>query len=249
MDKLLSVRYGLITIQRAGHTAMTSVNANVQFLQTHSLKCKSPEKRGWRCCKQEGGSARGGIPWGRCCPTRRNVFCLAPGIRSQSLKPSYPQAWEPGCHQPSPGRPGFSSAVDERWRSQRRVYCPEGPLAPGRAVCRRSGKCCGKGRAGCWLDFVRSQDSFWSAWWSWQWPCAWMPRSAEHRLKLQAAGPRAQIDRRLESYHLGRRRQRKRVRKCVQDRQSGHWLIPLLLFIEVDVLVYFPIRYAHCWLS
>ena len=134
-----------------------------------------------------------------------SASCLAPGMLNPvRLKLLCPQACRPECPLPCPGRPCSSLALGGRWRSLSLACSPEGPLAPERAVCRRSGKCFCRAPSGCSQGclFVKCQISFWRAGWSWRWPCAWTPRSTARRPKHPAAGQRAQINRRRESYRL-----------------------------------------------
>lgn len=179
-----------------------------------NFRCKSLQKHGWRCRMQEGESARAGNPSVHCHPTKRNVFCLSPGMVSlTNLMPLCPQTWWPEYPLPCPGPPCSSWAMGERWRSPSQVYFPEGPPAPGRAAGRRSEKCSCRDPTGWNCLSGRCQISFSSVWWSWPWPGAWIPRSAECRTKHPAAGPQVQITRRLESYRLKGEKSMQIVRK------------------------------------
>lgn len=114
------------------------------------FRCRSPERRGCSYRMLEGVGVRGGTLSGCCCPTRRNVFCLAQGRLSQtSLRPLCPLTWLPVRHLPSSGQDGSFWAVVEMWMSLPKVYSPKAPRALKMAACKHSEKCFCKDPAGC----------------------------------------------------------------------------------------------------
>lgn len=116
----------------------------------NQFRCRFPQRRGWQCHMQGVGSGKAGNPLVRCCPAKRNVFCLEPApLNLTRLWLPCRQACWPGCPLPCPGQPGFSWATGGRWMSPSRVCSPGGLLAPGKAAGRRLEKCFCKDPSGC----------------------------------------------------------------------------------------------------
>lgn len=191
------------------------------------FRCTSPQRHGWHCRTQGAESVRAGNPSVRCCPARKNVFCLEPEILNPaSLKLPCCQPCWPGCPLPCPGRPGSSWATGGRWMSPSWVYSPEGPPAPVTAAGRHLEKCFCEGPCGCsWrcLTAVRCRISSWSGWWSWRWPGASTPRSIGCRSRHPAPSPRTWTNRRRESCHLEKEKNQFRGSEEVHSDWNSGW--------------------------